>query len=231
MDLQVIFIYCLCHEILKSLNIKDDLQCRMNSAEVMTFVIISALYYQCNYRKTRLVMISHRYFPNLLSNSRLVRRIHAIPNAIWLMVFYICKETFRSKSHQEFIVDSFPVPACQNNKIFRCKLFQGKAYHGFNASKKAYFWGIKVHMIVGLDGIPVEFLFTPGGEADARAFKRFELDLPKGAKIYADRAYNDYLNEDLLNKVCGIQLIPKRKKNAKRKNNVFDDFCRSIGIG
>jgi len=66
MDLQVIFIYCLCHEILKSLNIKDDLQCRMNSAEVMTFVIISALYYQCNYRKTRLVMISHRYFPNLL---------------------------------------------------------------------------------------------------------------------------------------------------------------------
>lgn len=46
MDFQAIFIYCLSYETLKSLNFKDDSQCKMTSPEIMTFVIISALYYQ-----------------------------------------------------------------------------------------------------------------------------------------------------------------------------------------
>jgi DDE family transposase len=228
MDLQAIFIYCLCHEIIRSWNIKDDAQCHMNTAEVMTFVIISALHYQCNYRKTRLVMISHRYFSNILSYSRLVRRIHAIPTSIWTIAFHICKETLYPKSNQEYIVDSFPIAVCQNNKIFRCKLFHDKAFHGYNASKKAYFFGIKVHMIVDIHGIPIEFLFTPGSESDVNAFKRFECDLPQGSKIYADKAYNDYLYEDLLRDACEVQIIPKRKKNSRRMNEPFDDFLLSI---
>jgi hypothetical protein len=82
MDLQAIFIYCLSDEILSNLNFKDDPQCKMTSAEVVTFVIISALHYQCNYRKTRLVALSHKYFPKILSHSQLVRRIHQIPEHI-----------------------------------------------------------------------------------------------------------------------------------------------------
>ncbi|MCP5505792.1 MAG: transposase [Chlamydiales bacterium] len=69
------------------------------------------------------------------------------------------------------MVDSFPVAACQNNKIFRCKLFTGKAFHGYTASKKSYFFGIKVHMIVTSDGIPIQFLFTPGSAADISTFR------------------------------------------------------------
>ena len=66
MDLEAIFIYCLCADTFNALNIKDDHQCKMNCAEIATFVIISALHYQCNYRKTRLVMLSHGYFSNVL---------------------------------------------------------------------------------------------------------------------------------------------------------------------
>jgi len=228
MDLQAIFIYCLCADTLVTLDFKDDCQCKMSSAEIMTFVIISALYYQCNYRKTRLVILSQGYFPKILSHSQLVRRIHQIPCHIWILAFQICKEILRVKNHREFIVDSFPVPCCQNNKIFRCRLFRGKEYHGYTASKKSYFFGIKVHMIVNLQGIPVEFVFTPGSEADVRAFRRFECDLNKRSKIYADKAYTDYVQEDLLQEACEIQLIPKRKKNAKRQNNPSNDFLLSL---
>jgi hypothetical protein len=146
MDLQAIFIYCLSEEIIFSINFKDDSQCKMSSAEIITFVIISALYYQCNYRKTRLVMLSHRYFSKILSHSQLVRRIHQIPDHVWLLAFHICKEILGTKNHQEFIVDSFPVPCCQNNKIFRCRLFRGKEYRGYTASKKSYFFGIKTQL-------------------------------------------------------------------------------------
>jgi Transposase DDE domain len=227
MEIQAIFIYCLSDEILKSLHYKDDIQCKMTTAEVMTFVILSALHYQCNYRKTRLVILYHKYFSKILSQSQLIRRIHQIPEHIWLLAFQICKEVLDVKS-KEFIVDSFPVACCQNNKIFRCRLFKGKEYHGYNASKKTYFFGLKVHMLVNLQGIPIEFIFTPGGASDIKGFRLLELDLEQGSRIYADRAYTDYLQEDLLKESCGIELLAKRKKNAKRQHKPIDDFFLSM---
>ena len=71
MDLQAIFIYCLCSDVLKSLNHKDNEQSQMVSAEIMTFVLISALFHQCNYKKTRIVVFALRFFPNVLSYSDL----------------------------------------------------------------------------------------------------------------------------------------------------------------
>lgn len=47
-------------------------------------------------------------------------------------------------------------------------------------------------------------------------FKVFQLDLPEGSYIYADKAYNDYKLEDLLREAGHIQLCPIRKKNSKR---------------
>lgn len=228
MDLQAIFIYCLCSDVLHSLNHKDDEQVQMTSAEIMTFVILSALYFQCNYKKTRLVVRSHRFFPKLLSYSRLNRRIYEIPEHAWMIAFQVSKEILGCKNHSEFIVDSFPVPCCQNNKIFRCRLFQGKKYHGYTASKKSYFWGIKVHMIVTSQGIPVEFTFSCGSESDIRGFRRLECDLPRGSTIYADRAYTDYLQEELLKESVDINLIPKRKMNSKRQHIHERNFLLSM---
>jgi len=228
MEEQAIFIYCLCDEILKELKIQDDCQCKMSSAEIMTFVIISAIYFQCDYRKTRLIINYQRYFHKLLSHSRIVRRIHLISPECWLLAFQICKEILGVQNSKECIVDSFPVPCCQNNKIFRCRLFRGKEFHGYTASKKAYFFGLKVHMIVDIHGIPIEFLFTPGSEADIKGFRRFEFNNVSGSKIYADKAYTDYFQEDLLMETFGIELIPKRKKRSKRKNSQYNEFFLSL---
>jgi hypothetical protein len=43
-----------------------------------------------------------------------------------------------------------------------------------------------------------------------------EHHVPAGAIIYADKAYNGYEVEDLLKEIDHIQLLPMRKKNAKR---------------
>ena len=48
------------------------------------------------------------------------------------------------------------------------------------------------------------------------ALKCYAYELPDGAMIYADNAYNDYEMEDLLQEVDHIQLLPMRKKNSKR---------------
>ena len=65
MDLQAIFIYCLSEEIILSLNFKDDPQCKMSTAEILTFVIISVLYYPelCPISRQRL-FLGPRYKPS-----------------------------------------------------------------------------------------------------------------------------------------------------------------------
>ena len=87
MNEQAISIFCICDEIVKFFGLEDDPQCKMSTAEIMTFALISASHYRGDYRTTRLASISCKYFPKILSLSRLLRRIHKIQETIWWMVF------------------------------------------------------------------------------------------------------------------------------------------------
>lgn len=203
---QIISIYCVCDELVKAYQIQDDKQCKMSSAEIMTFAMFSTLHCEANYKKTRYFSKALKIFPRILSNSRLVRRIHQIPIPLWYAIFTFSKEILEVDKVSEFIVDSFPVPVCQKNKIFRSKLFPRKPFHGYTASKKSYFKGIKVHMIVSLNGMPIEFQISPGKDTDVKVFQNFDCDLPKGSTIFADKAYNDYLQEDLLKPQLPVNL-------------------------
>ena len=178
---QAIAIYCICEEVLQTFQLTDDPQCKMSSSEVMTFALLSAIHYHCDYRKTRLVSSTFHYFQKILSLSRLNWRIHAIPESIWIMVFSALRMYLKKSSSEYFIVDSFPVKSYETHKSFRARIFQGKTYHGYSASKKAYFFGIKVHMIVDENGIPLEFCFTPGSTSDIEGLKLLPCELPLGA--------------------------------------------------
>jgi hypothetical protein len=70
--------------------------------------------------------------------------------------------------------------------------------------------------MVTTDGQPVECLLTHGGFGDVDALKYYAYELPDGSIIDADKAYNDYEIEDLLQEVDHISLMPMRKKNSKR---------------
>ena len=83
-------------------------------------------------------------------------------------------------------------------------------------------------MIVNIDGIPIEFFFTPASCADVVAFRFFALELPKGSAIYSDKAYNDYRVEDSLRDHLDITMVPKRKKNSLRKNSPDKEFQLSL---
>lgn len=67
------------------------------------------------------------------------------------------------------------------------------------------------------DGCPIEFFLTPGATGDVTGLQDFDFDLPTGALIVADKAYNDYEIEDILADV-GLTLRPLRRSNSKRPN-------------
>ena len=57
---------------------------------------------------------------------------------------------------------------------------------------------------------------TPGSCSDTKALLGFSFDLPDGAWVSGDKAYNDYEVEDTL-QGAGIELSPMRKSNSKRQ--------------
>jgi IS5 family transposase len=118
---------------------------------------------------------------------------------------------------REYAVDSFPVAICQKSRIDRRKLFRGKQYLGFSASKKQYFCGIRVHMIVTLEGAPVEMTLRPGSESDLKTLWSMDLELPIGSILYADGAYTCFELEDILKHEEGITLMPKRGKSIRNR--------------
>jgi hypothetical protein len=227
METKMIFLFCVCDEFLHAIQHQDDKQCQMTTAEVMTFAIASALFFQGNYKHAKMILAAQNYFTTILSLGRLNRRLHLIPETFWQQVLLVCRYVFCDSKCDEYIIDSFPVPVCQNCRISRCKLFPMKGFHGYCASKQMYFLGIKVHMIINKDGVPVECIFTPGSESDTRAMKRFEMNLPAGSYLFGDKAYNDYQFEDLLQEV-NIHLVPHRKNNSRRKQTQSMAYLQKV---
>lgn len=96
-----------------------------------------------------------------------------------------------------------------------------ESFRGYIASKRRYFYGLRVHLVVSGAGEPVEFSLAAGSEADVAVFKDLELDLPEGSIICADKGYTDY--EDLLEEV-GLHLKAQRKKRSKRQMPPWEEF-------
>jgi hypothetical protein len=224
----IVTIYCLCADLLCAMQHRDDPQTQLSTAEVMTVPLLAAACFGGNLNQSRRFLHEQGYCPQMLSESRLNRRLHALPLEVWYTLFALLAEVFKSHNKEHtYVIDSLPVPVCDNIRIrrchLRCHLFQGEEHRGYIASKKRYFYGLRVHLLITGAGEPVEFVLAPGAAADIAIFKDFDLDLPQGSIIYADKAYNDYGWEDLLHE-AGITLQPQRKKNSKRSLSLCQEF-------
>jgi len=126
----------------------------------------------------------------------------------------------------EYLLDSFPVAICDNIRIFNVKLINSKEYRGYTASKKRYFYGVKIQLLTTKSGIPVEFAFMPGSASDVRALNSLPLNLPPGSEVYSDSAYTDYTVEDDLEQTSQISLKVMRKKNSKCQDPPWNQYVK-----
>ena len=216
MDDKIIATFCLCDDLLKAMRHQEDRQCQMNDAEIMTTAFVASLFFRGNHESARAMLQQYGYIPHMLSKSRFSRRLHRI-RELFIVLFDLLAQTWKTLNTDAiYVIDSIPITVCDNIRIRRSKIYSDEDFRGYQASKKRYFYGLKVHLMVTKDGQPVECFLTPGSFGDVDALKSYAYELPDGSTIYADKAYNDYEIEDLLKEVDHIQLIPMRKKNSKR---------------
>src|SRR3954466_3270160 len=244
MDDTIITIYCLCDDFLKAMcHRRDDPQSRLSTAEVMTILLVASTFFGGQIEKTRRFLYEYGYMPNMISKSHLNRRLHRIEPTLWRVLFELLAQAFKERNNSElqtYAVDSLPIPVCDNIRIRRSRLYpleqqqaaghdegstkRKKSFRGYIASKRRYFYGLRVHLVVTGAGEPVEFALAAGSEADMTIFKELELDLPEGSIICADKAYTDYHYEDLLKEAAGLHLKAQRRKNSKRPMPSWEEF-------
>ena len=59
-----------------------------------------------------------------------------------------------------------------------------------------------------MPGAPVQFFLTPVATAGVTGLRDFDFDLPAGALVVGDKAYNDYAMEDVLCRPTGAIYWP-----------------------
>jgi hypothetical protein len=222
METFVIVAYCASDDAKKILNLKDDVQTKVGMAQIMTTVLTAAKFFGGNHKNAQEYLYDCKYFHHKLSPSQFNRRYHNIPDTLMQEIMGQLAHYAKSMNESfDYAIDSFPVAVCDNMRISRCKLFKSEKYRGKIASKKRYFYGVRVHVITSLDRMPVEFKILPGGMSDVRAMKYLHFDLPDGSEVGADKGYTDYAHEDMLKSVKNISLNPIRKRNSKRRRDPF----------
>lgn len=142
--------YCLCASpttCWRRLGIARIAALEMSDAEIITTAVCAAMFFDGNHSKACIYMKDHNLIPHMLEKSRFNRRLHGISmliNDLFHQIGIILKE---ASDCTEYLLDSFPVAMCDNIRIFNVKLIKSEEYRGYIASKKRYFYGVRVQLL------------------------------------------------------------------------------------
>ena len=211
-------IYYFMDDYLKKIQPRIDTRRKVNDAQILTVAVLSAQYFYGNLHTAYQYMRAHHGMAKL-DKSNLNRHLHRLTQVL-VSIFIALGESIKQLNTQSrYLIDSFPVAVCKNIRIKRSKLLQNDAYRGYNASKRAYFYGFKVQIITTANGIPVDFYITAGSIHDNTALQAMPIHLPKGSELYADSAYLNYEVEDFYQECEQLRLQVERKRNSKRQDS------------
>ncbi|MDJ1130813.1 IS982 family transposase [Streptomyces iconiensis] len=195
----------------------------LSDAELVTLAVMSALLgYTSERRWLRRVEGDFGHlFPYVPQQSGYNKRLRNA-SALLTSVIRILATDTTLWSDDVWVVDSTPVSCgCSRGTAERSDL-AGWAEYGYCASHSRYFWGLRLHLVCTLGGLPVLFALT-GAKADERETLRGMLDTAPdvaashpGQTIISDKNYYGHgFEHDLAERHLEL-LRPARKGEAER---------------
>lgn len=201
-------------------------QPRITDAEVLTLAVVQALLQVPKER--RFLRFARQYllamFPDLPGQSSYNRRLRALSHTMAWLVGMLAGQV-SVVTDQAWIVDSTPVECGRSRETAKRSDLAGYAEYGYCASHSRYFWGLRLHLIATVHGIPIAWALT-GAKADERDVLDAMLDrVPPdiAARIrasqhrqtlMADKGYYGKVFESDL-ATMGIDLIRPTRKQDK----------------
>jgi hypothetical protein len=221
-------IYCFIDDFLKASGHREDIRVTVSDAEVITIALTAMLHFGGNFNKSRLILHELGLMRQLLSRSRFSRRVTRLADLIYRLFHQLGAVLKDLHWESRYLLDSFPVPLCDNIRINRCRLVRDELYRGRMTSKRRYYYGVRVQIMATSAGIPLEFCILPGGCADLQGLAELALDLPEAAELFVDAGYNFYEWEDYLRENEKLRLQVPRKANSKRICEPWLEIYKSL---
>lgn len=221
-------LYCITDDLLKAIGHREDARRTLFDAEVLTTALTAALYFGGNVEHARRFMRETGLMPRMLSRSRLNRRLHAVAELAHTLFHQLGAVLKEASTSTKYLLDSFPVPVCDNIRISRSRLVTGEHYRGRSASHRRYFYGVRVQVLTTEAGVPVELAFLPGAASDVRGLDVLPLSLPEGSELFMDSGYTDYGAEDVARELDGVAFSVQRKRNSKRWDEPWRAYYKQL---
>ena len=220
---QTVAMYCFMDDFLRVTRPQAPHRRHLSDAELLTTALLAARFFGGNLAAARRYMQQH-WGMKALDKSGFTRQLHRLHETLKYLFFSLVHHLKQLHTEARYVIDSFPVAVCDNVRINRCQLLEGEAYRGYSASKRRYFYGFKVQLLMTHDGLPVELYIHAGSEADITGLKALDPQLPEGSILYADAAYTDYALEDAWSEAGQVALLVDRRSNSKRPREPWQTF-------
>jgi len=214
MEQRIITIFYLIDEYLKIMGIKDDVRAKVSNSEILLVGYIAVSDFNGNYYKAYNYCKMLR-FVKMPEYSRFIRRINHLEKIIEKLFNWLSKLFMKLEDTQIYSVDSFPVELCDIIRERQVNLWNNISLKGYNASKKKFFYGFKVHMVVTTNKEPIHFFISEGSMHDVTASYHLLPYLSRGSIVIGDKGYVSGKLENFL-KNLDITLSPIFRNNMQK---------------
>jgi hypothetical protein len=195
----------------------------LSDAEVVTLAVMSMLLGHVSERRWLRYARAHLagMFPYLPGQSGYNKRLRAVSGLVAHMIGMLARDT-SLWSDDVWVVDSTPVECGRSRETAKRSDLAGWAEYGYCASHSRFFWGLRLHLLCTLGGLPVAFALT-GAKADERTTLIGMLDAdphlvathPHQTIIGDKHYYGRIFEQDLTDR--DLQLLrPARKGEPER---------------
>ncbi|MGW4413039.1 IS982 family transposase [Nonomuraea sp. NPDC004702] len=197
---------------------RTGLQPRLSDAELVTLAVLSALLGFTSERRWLRYARAHLtgLFPYLPGQSGYNKRLRAATALVLHLIRILGRDT-SLWSDDVWVADSTPVECGRSRQTAQRSDLAGWAEYGYRPSHSRFFWGLRLHLLCTLGGLPVAFALT-GAKADERTtllgMLATDPDLlarHRGQDLIADMQYYGRDFEHAL-ATEGIRLLRKARK-------------------
>jgi len=182
-----------------------------------------------------------KLFPSLIHRATYNRRRRRLSEKTAQLSKLVCLKF--SGHDTEYVIDSIPVPICQEPRIARLKICRddelvlpSTAWH---ASHKSYHHGFKMHLVISKSGFPFAAGMTTASMHDSQYIPFLKHDNLPECELLADRGYISAGQQLALFQQSGVRIITpliaimkiknlwnyQRRKTRKIIETLFSQLC------
>ena len=193
---------------------------RTSDAEMLTLAVMQALLGFTN--ETQWLRYARKHllamFPTLPLQSGYNKRLRKLAATMTWLISELGRNTSIADD-DVWVVDSTPVECARSRETVKRSDLAGWAEYGYCASHSRFFWGLRLHLVTTLHGLPVGWALT-GAKADEREVLEAIVAATPGLAragrqvVIADKAYYGKVFEATID-AAGIELLRKARKGEK----------------